>query len=139
MATVLILDDDLGFVFWVAQVLAGAGFEAIPAQSVGEAKRLLGQLKMKLDLVILSPAIEGGFDYVRELRAQNANLGVVAAVERTKDLMIVRREVDAVRTKPDILSEASMPEWRRTIRRVYSRRAKDPGKKASAQDGLSSQ
>lgn len=135
MATVLILDDDLGFVFWVAQSLAGAGFESIPAQNVAEAKRLVKQLRLRVDVVIISPSLAGGFDYVRELRAKNANMGVVAAVERAADLMIVRREVDAVRSKPDVLGDASMPEWRRTVRRVYSRRAKDPAKKASAQDG----
>ena len=135
MATVLILDADLGFVFWASQALAGAGFESIPAQSVLEAKRLLGQLNIPVDVVIISPTIAGGFDYIRELRAEKPNLGVVAAVDRAADLMLVRREVDAVRAKPDVLSAASMPEWRRTVRRVFSRRAKNPGKKASAHDG----
>jgi hypothetical protein len=135
MATVLILDDDLGFVFWVAQLLSGAGFESIPAQNVAEAKRLLAQLKIAVDVVIVSPTIAEAFDYVGELRAENANLGVVAAVEQAADLMIVRRDVDAVRAKPDILGGAATPEWRRTIRRVYSRRAKNPEKKASAQKG----
>ena len=135
MATVLILDDDLGFVFWVAQALTSAGFASIPAQSVAEAKRLLAQFKVKLDIVILSPAISGGFEFIGELRAENSQLGVVAAVERAADLIIVRREVDAVRAKPEVLSVEAMPEWRRTVRRVYSRRAKDPGKQASAHDG----
>lgn len=135
MATVLILDDDLGFVFWVAQTLAGAGFESIPAQSVAEAKRLLNSLSVTLDVVIFSPRIAGSFDYINALRGVKPSLAVVAVVDRAADLMIVRREVDAVRAKPDVLSEASMPEWQRTVRRVYSRRAKEPGKKASAHEG----
>jgi len=86
-------------------------------------------------VVILSPTITGAFDYVRQLRAEHPNLGVVAAAERDADLIIVRREVDAVRAKPDIPSGASAPEWRRTVRRVYSRRAQNPEKKASAHKG----
>jgi DNA-binding NtrC family response regulator len=135
MATVLILDDDLGFVFWVAQTLAGAGFESIPAQSVAEAKRLLNRLSVTVDVVIVSPRVAGAFDYIRELRGEKPGLAVVAAVDQAADLMIVRREVDAVRAKPDVLSEAAMPEWQRTVRRAYSRRAKEPKKKASAHEG----
>jgi hypothetical protein len=37
MVTVLIIDNDLGFMFWLGQILSEAGYAVLPAKSAPEA------------------------------------------------------------------------------------------------------
>ena len=65
METILIIDNDLHFVFWLGSALAKAGYETIPAKSVPDAIELLNQIAGAIDLLILNPASDGVADFVR--------------------------------------------------------------------------
>ena len=76
MATILILDDDLGFAFWLGQTLSAPHCETLPAKNVPEATALIDQFKLTIDLVIMSPTVPGAADFTRGLRRQQGHLRV---------------------------------------------------------------
>ena len=43
MRSILIVDSDLGFVFWLGRALHDAGYEALPAKDVPEATAIIGR------------------------------------------------------------------------------------------------
>ena len=73
MKTVLVIDSDLGFVFWLGRGLDQAGYPSFPAKSVPNAKTLLNELKIAVDLGMLQ-GITMTWDYlveyVQELQAK---------------------------------------------------------------------
>lgn len=76
MATILILDDDLGFSFWLGQTLTAPHCETLPAKSVAEATALIGQFKLKIDFLIMNPAVPGALAFTRALRRKQKHLRV---------------------------------------------------------------
>src|SRR5882724_4454329 len=57
--SVLIVDRDLGFVFWLGRALDDAGYQALPAKGIGDATELLGHMNLEIDLLIVSPSMPG--------------------------------------------------------------------------------
>ena len=47
MRTILIVDSDLGFVFWLGRALHDAGYEALPAKDVPEATAIIENSRPK--------------------------------------------------------------------------------------------
>ncbi|HLK48916.1 MAG TPA: hypothetical protein VKT49_12315 [Bryobacteraceae bacterium] len=76
MATILILDNDLGFVFWLGQTLTTPQCTALPALSVPEANTLISQLKLTIDFLIMNPAVPGAAEFTRSLRKQHRQMRV---------------------------------------------------------------
>ena len=80
MATILILDDDLGSAFWLSQMFAAGGCEVVPAKTVREALALISRFRLTIDLALLNPAVPGGFEFTRTLRKTQGRLRVAALV-----------------------------------------------------------
>ena len=76
VATILILDNDLGFSFWLGQSLTAPHCRALPAKSVAEAIALIGQFKLRIDFLIMNPAVPGASDFTRALRKEQRHLRV---------------------------------------------------------------
>jgi DNA-binding response OmpR family regulator len=76
VATILILDNNLGFAFWLGQALSTSNCEALPAMNVTEATALIGRFKLEVDLVILNPSVPGAADFTQTLRRQQGHLRV---------------------------------------------------------------
>ena len=68
MKTILIIDDDLGFVFWLGQLLADTGYRVLPAKDFSEASGLFSQLNTEIDLLVMNAALaetSGSYDLLR--------------------------------------------------------------------------
>ncbi|GEM_PF-3176224 len=76
VATILILDNDLGFSFWLGHTLTAPHCEALPARSVEEAARLIGHFNLKVDFLIVNPSLPGVSDFTRALRREQRHLRV---------------------------------------------------------------
>jgi DNA-binding NtrC family response regulator len=106
MKTVLIVDSDLGFVFWLGQELDAAGYRAFPARSVTDATALLGELKIGVDLLIVNPALPHAAGFVETLGGSNNDLKVVAVSDNESVLDIVRN-IDRHCRKPKRMDESA--------------------------------
>ena len=76
MATILILDNDLGFCFWLGQAMTASQCKAFPATTIAEAFTLIAQFKLKVDFLILNPAVPGAMDFMQALRREQRQLRV---------------------------------------------------------------
>ena len=65
MATVLIINNDIGFTFWLGQTLNEAGYATLPARGVSDAVELLSEHKVQPDLLIINPASPGVLDLMQ--------------------------------------------------------------------------
>ena len=109
--TVLVLDDDLGFVAMLCLQLTAAGFVSLPARAAGRALPLLTEMMIeRVDLLIVNFAVPRGVDLIEVLRAHNARLKVIAINDlRASPPSIV--PVDGVIRKPSAAEPASPWEW----------------------------
>jgi DNA-binding response OmpR family regulator len=112
--TVLIVDADLGFVFWLGQVLHVAGYAAFPARSVPEARSLIDECKLAVDVLVLDPSLPGAFDFVMVLRHNRENIKVVAVSEGSS-IKGSRVDADATCDKPADTSEQTQLEWTKVL------------------------
>src|SRR5579871_3913866 len=79
MITVLIVDADLGFVFWLGRVLAEAGYDPLPAKSIHDAAQLLGYRSgPPPDLLVMSTHATRSRSFVAHLRTMNPELRVIS-------------------------------------------------------------
>jgi DNA-binding response OmpR family regulator len=71
---ILIVDNDLGFVFWLCQILGAEGYETVPAEGIAEAHAVLTQLRIWVDVVIVRRTLPGADAFADELRSSQRGL-----------------------------------------------------------------
>jgi hypothetical protein len=59
MVTVVIIHNDVGFTFWLGQILNEAGYSALPAKSASEAVDLMSENNIEPDLLTINPSLLG--------------------------------------------------------------------------------
>src|ERR1044071_3332911 len=117
--TVLIIDHDLGFVFWLGHILDLSGYEALPARSVPDAVALLQHFRTSIDLVILNPSLPDTTGFVMDLREAQPDLKVIALLDQPADELLDMTGIDAVECKPS-LDEFGKHEWLQFVKSVLS-------------------
>ena len=75
---VLIVDSDLGFVFWLGQLLIRSGYNVVPARNASDAMTLVDELAEEPDLLIIDGRLPAMAILIRVLRLRNSQLTVVA-------------------------------------------------------------
>lgn len=118
MKTILIIDDDLGFVFWLGRLLTDAGYNALPAKEVEAARSLLGELHCGIDLLIVNPSLPGLTDFADALRQSSTNVKVIALLGGEKQSPNQLRNADMVAQKPLQTDTAADTLWIKTVERA---------------------
>lgn len=86
MKNILIVDNDLGFVFWLCQALDAAGYETFPAQGVAEAVALLAKLEVWVDVLMVRRTLPGADGLADELRrSQRGHLKTIALIDQSDE------------------------------------------------------
>ena len=113
--TVLILDSDLAFAFWLGQLLDQAQYDAFPAKSCEDATELLNELNVGIDVLVLNFGLRGARDFATALRRSQSHLKILAAVGDGEELSAIFPEADVSKKKPSSAVDCSKSEWLRTI------------------------
>jgi len=118
--SVLIVDEDLGFVFWLGRLLNDAGFQVWPARSSADAAELLRELNTDIDLLIINPNSRGAQDFIEERRRAGSvkTIAIQTPDEETASLP----GIDADLVKPRQPDELSEFEWVTLVRRLLRER-----------------
>jgi hypothetical protein len=110
--TVLIVDEDLGFVFWLGRLLTETGYQAWPARSGVEAAVLLSEIGLRPDLLVINPDSEGAAAFVEDQR-RRADFKTIAIqvpdAQRQEAASI--GGIDAALVKPGRHNELNAFEW----------------------------
>ena len=123
MKTVLIIDDDLGFAFWLGRALQDAGHEALPAKGFSEASAILSELKTEIDLLIVNSSLAGAADFVNALRRSRANVKSLAVLSNEDRSVEQIRDADVTARKPLQPDGAAETVWLQMIEQALSRRS----------------
>ena len=119
MKTILVIDNDLGFAFWLGHALDQAGFEALPARSVPDAVKLLQELNVAVDLVMINASLPGAASFLTELRLAQTPFKVIALYDSPQTTTPVL-EADATCWKTESVDELARLEWIQTVRAVLT-------------------
>ncbi|HEY2019235.1 MAG TPA: hypothetical protein VGH38_37265 [Bryobacteraceae bacterium] len=115
---ILLIDRDLGFMFWLGRELDKAGYEAFPAKSVPDALKLIAELHLSVGLVILSDSLPGAANFVSTLRHTQKRLRILSLVEDADEPN--RLGADALQVRLDKIRENSRVEWLQLIQKILS-------------------
>lgn len=119
--TALIIDEDLGFTFWLGQALDSIGWMAVPAQNTTDADELVGLHGLQIDVLVIDPFIPDAFAFVVSLRKAQPWLQVVAAIpEAWEKPWPSIPEFNAAIRKPLQFTPEARTEWVDLIQRVLS-------------------
>lgn len=119
LKTVLILDDELGFVFWLGHLLDAAGYSALPAKSVPDAAMLIMQLDLRVDVLVINLALAGAADFIGAMHRSQMGVKVIGVLNDPAEAAHIPR-VNAVQLKNSTLSEAEKLGWLECIQRVLA-------------------
>jgi len=121
MRAVLIIDPDLGFVFWLGRLLAGAGCQALPAKGFSEASALLDELHMRIDLLVVSSLLTGSAEFAETLRRSHPNLKVLLVLDEKERSPGQFQNADAILRKPVQPDRIADALWLRIVEHVLIR------------------
>src|SRR6185295_8227222 len=110
--TVLIVDRELGFVFWLGQALDRAGYQALPAKSCEDATELLKQLNVEIHLLIVGHSVAGAAAFADALRRSQGHLEVITVIGDEEEPIAPFPGAQASqRILSGSVNEASETEW----------------------------
>ena len=124
--TVLLVDDDLGFAFWLGQALDRAGYETWPAHSVPAAESLLAAVRLAVDLLVINASLPRAPAFATHLGRRKAGFKVIAVYERPDDVVRPFPEANVVHQKPQTIDTAARLEWVQLVTGVLA--AKNGGR-----------
>jgi len=80
---ILIVDNDLGFVFWLCRILDAAGYEAVPATGIPEALAALEELDVWVDVLMARHSLPGADGFAARLRlSQQGQVKTIALIDQ---------------------------------------------------------
>ena len=120
MKTVLIVDADLRFAFWLGHSLDQAGYYALSAASVESAARLLTELGMKVDLVIIGVDQPGAATFLADLRRTQKRLMVIALLDEPDPPPAAALPADLAEYKSLSTDEEARRDWVGTVQIVLA-------------------
>jgi CheY-like chemotaxis protein len=105
--TILIVDDDLGFVMWLGHTLAATGYLTVPLTSAQESLRIIAELDLAvIDLAIVNPAMPGMSHLIDTLRSRQEYLQVIGTEPSSRSFVDL---------------SAAKEEWIAKVRRVLEK------------------
>jgi DNA-binding response OmpR family regulator len=114
-ATILLVDPDLGFVFWLGQALESAGYTALPASNARAAIKLVREHKLSVDILVIDPSLPDVLALISALRKSRRTLKVVASIPEDSKELPDMTEVDAFVRKPHRFTKVAMIPWLNAI------------------------
>ena len=118
--TVLIVDEDLGFLFWLGELLVEAGCQAVPAFGCLEAVSRIRQFNVKkLDAIFVNPALPGTSDMLHALGRTHGGLRIILIGSSGIDVSGMM-PAHAMLEKPRSWQRISRQEWQRKVKQALN-------------------
>ncbi len=116
-ATVLIVDKDLGFVWWLGEILREAACDVVPALNCKQAVSITKKLEMKVDVVVVNPRLAGVSKMIQTLSDAGRPLKIVVIGDRNVHSM---RTIPSHATlqRPSGWEQISRQEWLDRVRKI---------------------
>ena len=110
-----IVDDDLGFVWWLGEIFTQAGCRALPALSCHEASVLMKKLAVDPDLLVLNMDLAGVSELLQYVQRGRRHVKIVAIGSQ---LPRVRIPIHATLERPSGFEPISRSDWLKRVRKL---------------------
>lgn len=113
---VLIVDEDLGFVWWLGQIFSQAGCQVVPTLNAGQMVSLTQDLNLKVDLIVVNPELSGVPEMIRTLSTSRPPK--IVAIRNHNTDVGSSLHADATLERPSGWGPVSEKEWLECVRRL---------------------
>jgi hypothetical protein len=114
--TLLVVDNDVGFVWWLGEIFTEAGYRAVPALNCSQALSVVKKFHLKIDLLVVNPALTGVLRLVTSLEVLGRDLKIILIREGPIGLKYPGFRYDATLTRPSGWEPVSRTDWLRKLR-----------------------
>jgi DNA-binding NtrC family response regulator len=111
--TILIADEDMGFLWWLGELFNELGYRSLPALSCEQALSLLNQSPRRVDLLLINPRLKGASGLVETLR--RARPLKVVLIQGPEEYQIQDIQAVASIEPPSGWAPVSRQEWRQKL------------------------
>jgi hypothetical protein len=118
--TVLIIDGDLGFVFWLGHLLDAEAYSALPARAVPDAALLVMQLDLIVDVLVINLALAGADEFIAAMHRRKEGVKVIGIQKNPLTAMDIPGVNAIYHPSPNILDHMAKAEWLKCIEQVLS-------------------
>jgi DNA-binding NtrC family response regulator len=116
--TILIADEDMGFLWWLGELFNELGYRSLPALSCEQALSLLNQSARQVDLLLVSPRLKGASELVATL--SRARPLKVVLIQGPEEHQIPGVQAVASIEPPSGWAPVSRQEWRQKLLRLLT-------------------
>jgi hypothetical protein len=111
---VLIVDEDLGFVWWLGQMFSEAGCQVVPALSPEQTDSFARNLKV--DVIVVNPELAGVSELIRGMSSPRPPK--IVAIRNHDSVVRGAVRADATLERPSGWGTVSQNEWLGCVRRL---------------------
>jgi len=112
--TVCIVDNDLGFIWWLGEIFNEARCRALPALSCEDALSLMKSLNIGVDLIVVNPQLPGVSSMLQTLNRANHSLKIVT-IQKPSDPHVFDVTSQATLERPSGFDPVSRTEWLKKV------------------------
>ena len=110
----MIIDDDVGLIFWFGDILGKAGWNIVPALNCRQAVSLAVMWDSHIDLIVVNPALNGIVEMIQTLsRVHRPKVVVIGDPNVEADI-----PADATIDRPDVSTSFSRAESAERVRKL---------------------
>ena len=114
--TILIVDEDVGFLWWLGELFNDLGYRSLPALSSPQAISLLSASFKSIDLLIIDPRLTGASHLIQVLSETRAVK--VVLIQGPEPYEIRGIQAAASVERPFGRATVSRAEWRQKLQRL---------------------
>lgn len=113
---VFVVAGDLGFVCWLGLSLNSAGFHALPAKRVSDAKRMIRDFSLHVDVLIIDPQLTGASKFAESLQAAPHHARIIAATAGTDpEKVLADPPFELAKAMPRRSDQQAAVDWVHTV------------------------
>lgn len=109
--SLVIVDSDLGFAFWLGQALDAAGYVTAPAQNARSALELVFSSSARVEALIIDPAERDAVSFIAHLKRLDPPVKAIAAFTPGRPPVSDLPIFDAAAPKPERRTTAAAQAW----------------------------
>lgn len=115
----VIVEEDVGFLLWLGQLLADAGYRTIPASNCRQAMTHIRELGIPIHLAVLDLKLRGATSLLRTLEAANRSLRIIVIGDPNGGVS-PGVPASAVLERPRTWANISRGDWLRRINQALA-------------------
>jgi hypothetical protein len=113
---VLIVASDLGFLCWLGLTLGAAGLDALPAKRVSDAKQLIRDFNLSIDVLVIDPQLEGAEKFAESLRLSPHHAKTIAvSADADPDAVLAAPPFELSKAPPARSDPRAAVDWLHTV------------------------